>query len=177
MISIVALFWILVVLFAIIGATRGRTKEFLVSLSAFVALFFNIILEQYVPFYEDLLNSFPGGLFIVRGALLVIVVILGYVTPNMPIFRGREPVITKIKDAIWGLAFGALNGYLIVGSLWWYLNDANYPFSVVTAPDASTAMGKAALDLIPRLPPALLTPPGIYFAIAIAFVIVLAAFV
>jgi len=45
------------------------------------------------------------------------------------------------------------------------------------APDAATAAGKTALIMISLLPPYIFTPPGIYFVVAIAFVVILGAFV
>jgi hypothetical protein len=178
MVSLTVLFYILIGLFAIIGSTRGRTKEFLVSLAAVVAIFLNAILDQYAPGYMAYLTKdTPAMLFYVRGAIVFIVVLLGYLTPKLPqIFVNQSP-IGKIKDAFWGLFFGALNGYLIVGSIWSYMHDAAYPIPAITAPDAATAFGKAALNMISALPPHIFTPPGIYFVVAAAFIIILGAFV
>ncbi len=178
MVSLVVLFWILVGLFAIIGSTRGRTKEFLVTLAAIVGIFFNAILEQYIPGYKEYLTrDSPAILFYVRSAICSIIVILGYLTPKLPqLFVNQNP-ISKIKDTFWGLLFGGLNGYLIVGTIWYYMHDANYPIAVITAPDPAAALGRAALNVVQLLPPHLFTPPGIYFAVAIAFVIILGAFV
>lgn len=178
MISLTVLFYILVVLFAVIGSTRGRTKEFLVTLAAVVAIFTNAILEQFIPGYKDYLTqNSAANLFYVRSAIIFLIAILGYLTPKLPqIFVNQNP-LGKIKDAFWGLFFGTINGYLLVGSIWSYMNDAGYPFAAITAPDASTAFGKTALAMVSILPPHIFTPPGIYFVVAAAFVIVLGAFV
>lgn len=178
MVSLTVLFYILVVLFAIIGSTRGRTKEFLVTLAAVVAVFCNAILEQFIPGYKEyLIKDSVAVLFYVRSAIIFIVVILGYLTPKLPqIFVNQNP-LGKLKDAFWGLFFGAINGYLIIGSIWSYMNDASYPFAAITAPDANTAFGKTAISMVSILPPHIFTPPGIYFVVAAAFVIILGAFV
>ncbi len=85
MISFFSLFWIFFALFAVIGATRGRTKEFIVSLSAIVGIFLNLLLETYVPFYRNIvLSTNPTTLFIMRAGVLLVVVIMGYVTPTLP---------------------------------------------------------------------------------------------
>lgn len=181
MISIYALFWLLIVFFALIGATRGRTKEFIVALSAVVGIFSNMLLETYLPVYRDLMaTAFPTTLFLARSGVLLLVVILGYVTPSIPqiMIRSEEfRPISKLRNLIWGLAFGGLNGYLIVGSIWYFLDAAHYPFAFMLPPDPSYPAGIAALSMVSKLPPALLTPPGIYFALVIAFVIVLGAFI
>ncbi len=181
MISIYALFWLLIIFFALIGATRGRTKEFIVALSAVVGIFLNMLLETYMPFYKDLMaTAYPTTLFLVRSAVMIVVVILGYITPNIPqiIIRSDElRPISKMRNFIWGLAFGALNGYLIVGSIWFFLDAAHYPFAFMLPPDPAFPAGTAALNMVSKLPPSILTPPGIYFALVIAFVIVLGAFI
>jgi hypothetical protein len=181
MISFFSLFWIFFALLAVIGATRGRTKEFIVSLSAIVGIFLNLLLETYVPFYRNLvLSTNPTSLFIMRSGVLLIVVIMGYVTPTLPqvVLRteGMRPV-SRFRNLFWGTALGALNGYLIVGSILFYLNSAGYPFPFMIAPDPSLPGGALTLNMISRLPPAVLTPPGIYFALVIAFVIVIGAFI
>jgi Colicin V production protein len=181
MISFFSLFWILLVFFAIIGATRGRTKEFIVSLSAIVGIFLNLLLETYVGFYRNLVaGSTPASVFIMRTGILLLVVIMGYVTPALPqvMFRadGMRP-IGRIRNLFWGTALGGLNGYLIVGSILFYLNTAGYPFPFMLPPDPAVPAGAATLNMISRMPPAVLTPPGIYFALVIAFVIVIGAFI
>lgn len=181
MISIYALFWLLLVFFALIGATRGRTKEFIVSLSAVVGIFLNMLLETYLPIYRDLMETaFPTTLFLARSGIMILVVILGYITPSIPQIMVRSEEfrpISRLRNLIWGLAFGGLNGYLIIGSIWYFLDAAHYPFAFMLPPDPSYPAGIAALNMVNKLPPALLTPPGIYFAIVIAFVIVLGAFI
>jgi hypothetical protein len=71
---------------------------------------------------------------------------------------------------------GALNGYLIVGTLWFYMADANYPFpNVITPPpDSISATVNAMLHY---MPPKLLGIPGIYFAVVIAFIFVIVVFI
>jgi hypothetical protein len=181
LISFFSLFWIFFALLAVIGATRGRTKEFIVSLSAIVGIFLNLLLETYVPFYRNLLaTSSPAAVFLMRSGVLLAVVMMGYITPALPqvIIRteGMRPV-GRIRNLFWGTALGALNGYLIVGSILFYLNAAGYPFPFMLAPDPSLPGGALTLNMISRLPPSVLTPPTIYFAVVIAFVIVIGAFI
>lgn len=180
MISLVVVFVMFIILFAIIGVTRGRTHEFLVSLSAIVAIFINVLLETYVIGYKEALTSNgPAGLFWVRGAIMAVVVFLGYISPNLPILVNSQmqAPVQRFKTGFLGLIFGAINGYLIVGSLWSYLAEANYPFAIISAPDSLTVLGKSALDLTQWLPPHLFVPPMIYFALAFGFVLILGAFV
>ncbi len=110
---------------------------------------------------------------------MVVVVFLGYLSPTLPILMaGQAQVVPpKLKNGIIGLIFGGINGYLIMGSLWSYLADANYPFTIISAPDKLSAMGKIAVDLTQWLPPNFFVPPLLYFALAFGFVLILGAFV
>jgi hypothetical protein len=169
-----------VALFAIIGATRGRMREFLVSMSAIVAIFVNVILETYIGGYKEaIMKNGPAGLFWVRSAIMVFVVILGYLSPKLPLLMNgqAQTIPPRMKNGLLGMIFGGINGYLIIGSLWSYLADANYPFAIISAPDKLTAFGKTALDLVQWLPPHFFVPPMLYFALAFGFVLILGAFV
>jgi uncharacterized membrane protein required for colicin V production len=66
-----------------------------------------------------------------------------------------------------GLVIGALNGYLIWGTLWFFMDTANYPFPKYITPPPEN------LPILGYLPPLWLGIPQIYFAMAIAFIFVL----
>ena len=67
MISLVALFGMFVVLFAIIGAMRGWAKELLVTSAIVLGLFLNAILETYVEPFRTALATQPGSAqFVIR---------------------------------------------------------------------------------------------------------------
>jgi hypothetical protein len=56
--------------------------------------------------------------------------------------------------------------------------EAGYPFQpYFIPPDANTAMGQAAINLLQHMPPVYLVPPWIYFAVAVAFLFVVVVFI
>jgi len=57
MMSITAVFWMLVVIFGIIGGFRGWAKEVLVLFSLILALFLMRVLQQYVPGVQAALDA------------------------------------------------------------------------------------------------------------------------
>ncbi|MCX6034282.1 MAG: CvpA family protein [Chloroflexi bacterium] len=176
MVSLTFVFWMYVVLFSIIGGMRGWAKELLVSFSVILALTFTTLLSNYVPFIRDVLQKDNQALFFwLRTILLGVLVFCGYQTPNIQRFApkmNRE----KLQDIILGVVIGALNGYLIAGTIWYYMADAGYPFTqVITAPSGDIA--KAVEAMLHYMPPKLLGIPGIYFAIVIAFIFVIVVFV
>lgn len=176
MVSLTFVFWMYVVLFGVIGAMRGWARELLVAFAVILALTFTTLIEHYVPFIRDVLPRDSAALFWLRSIIMVVLVFFGYQTPNIPRFAAKM-TREKLQDTLLGIFLGALNGYLIAGSLWFYMSEANYPFGSVGAPVAGTAMGDAALKLLQYLPPRVLGIPAIYFAVVLAFIFVIVVFI
>ncbi len=176
MLSLEFVFWMYVLLFAVIGTMRGWAKELLVACAVILGIFVVTVLEKFVPFVRDSLTG--ESRFWIRAGIVTLLVFFGYQTPRLPRLAESERLIREsLQDSLLGLFLGAINGYLIFGTIWFYLNDAHYPFPYITAPSITDAMGQAALKLIPMLPPAWLGSPMIYFAVAISFVFVLVVFI
>lgn len=176
MISLNFTFWLLVFLFAMIGMMRGWAKELLVSFSLILGLAFNSLLMRYVPFIKSL-PAEEAPLFWIRTSIVASLVFFGYQTVALPRFASKASR-EKLQDGLLGFILGALNGFLIFGTLWFYLAEANYPFTdFITPPVAGTPMGDAANSLLPLLAPRLLGEPAIYFAVMICFIFVLVVFI
>lgn len=176
MVSLTVVFWMYVVLFAIIGAMRGWAKELMVTFSVVLSLFILNLLEQFVPPLREGIGPLPR--FWVRMIIVTLLVFFGYQTPNIRAIAGARFARERLQDVLLGLIIGALNGYLVVGSLWYFMDQAGYPFApFFTPPDPADPMGQAARALIERLPPVFLDPPWIYFAVAVAFLFVVVVFI
>ena len=176
MISLPVLFYMYVVLFALIGAMRGWAKEILVSAGVIVALFLVTIMENFIPFFRDSLT--PESAFWVRMSILAIMSFFGYQSPNLRRFiESGKFARDRFEDFLLGGFLGALNGYLIFGTAWFYLREAGYPFDWISAPDPITEVGQNAMRIMEILPPQWLVPPLLYVAVAIAFVFILVVFI
>ncbi len=175
MVNLIYLFWMFVILFAAIGAMRGWAKELLVSFSMILALAINYLFRVYFPMVRDLPADSPS-LFWVRSTIVVALVYFGYQTVSSIGALAGKARKDKLQDALFGGVMGALNGYLIVGTIWAYLHEANYPFEKIFAP----APPEVALEIermMQWMPPYALGDPGIYFAVIIAFVFVIIVYV
>ena len=179
MIGLNVLFIIFVLMFAIIGLMRGWAKELLVSFSVVLSLFITTVLEKFVPFVQNLSTTGDvSTLFWVRFGIMVGLVIFGYQSPNIGRLADTGKFVReRLQDSLLGLFLGAVNGYFVFGSIWYFMDAAGYPFDFITAPVAGTEMGDAAIRLIESLPPQWLGDPTIYFAVAIAFAFVLVVFI
>ncbi len=172
MIPLNVVFWILVLVFAMVGALRGWSKEILVSFSVILALFLRLVFSTYVPFFRDLLNRPPVEQFYIYTVLVVVMAIIGYTGPVTSARLAKAAAREKLQDFLLSSVVGAINGYLIVGTIWYFLHVAGYGIWGITPPPP----GSAAMSLANSLPPALLNPPLLLTIVALSFVYVLVKF-
>ena len=178
MVSLVVVFWMYVILFAVIGAMRGWARELLVAFAVILALFITSVLERFVPFISRTLATIPATLFWLRTAIIIALVFFGYQTPNIPRLAAQNRFARdRLQDILLGVFLGALNGYLIVGTVWYYLHVAGYPFpNLISIPTGNVA--DVTNRMMAIMPPELLGgSSAIYFAVALAFAFVLVVFI
>lgn len=177
MMSLVYVIWMYVIVFAVIGALRGWAKELLVGFSVILALAVNHVLKRYVP----LVNSLPddsSSLFWIRGLILTVLVYFGYQTvvsiARLAAKSGRD----KLQDSLFGAVLGGVNGFLIAGTLAFYLVQANYPYpNVVSPPIVGSPQAESIALMMQYLPPNFLGEPGIYFAVILSFVFIIVVYI
>jgi hypothetical protein len=180
MVSLVVVFWMYVILFAIIGAMRGWARELLVAFSVILALFIISVLETFIPFVGRTLAAIPVTLFWFRVSLIIALVFFGYQTPNLQRFAANNRFAReRLQDILLGIFLGAFNGYMIVGTIWYYMNNAGYPFpNLISAPPPGTELYATTERMMALMPPQLLGgSSAIYFAVALAFAFVLVVFI
>jgi hypothetical protein len=180
MVSLLVVFYIFIGLFAIIGAMRGWVKELLVIFSVILALAFITILENLIPFTKDMIVEGSTGQFWLRAAIVASLAFFGYQSPKITRLSEAVGRRDKIQDFILGLLFGVVSGYMIVGTLWSYMNAAGYPFKpYMTAPANDPTLGKAAEALLGWLPPAIVLgqQPWIYIVVVFSFIFVIVVFI
>lgn len=178
MVSLLVVFYLFVILFAIIGAMRGWAKELLVSFSVILGLFLIFVLEGLGPTVRIAIEDGSKLQFWIRIVIVGVLVFFGYQSPNLSRLAGsvrRE----KISDSLLGFFLGAINGFLVIGTFWYYMDHAGYEnFRYFSAPSNVDPIGQAAIEMIGRLPPAWIgVEPWIYVAVALAFVFVLVVFI
>lgn len=176
MISLTVLFGLLVVLFAVIGAMRGWAKELLVTSAVVLGLFLNAILENYIQGYRTGLEAQPTATaFVVRSGLLVMLAFFGYQTPKIQALQPKL-VRERFEEILLGLFMGALNGYLLIGSIWNYLDSAGYDITNLVIPPQGEMLDQIT-GLMAYMPPELLPIPHIFFAVGVVFVFIIVVFV
>lgn len=179
MISLTLVFYLFVIIAGVIGLMRGWAKELLVVFSVILALFVISVFQRYIGIYQRLTLD-PVTQFWTRSIIVLALAFFGYQTPNIKIFEAgarRE----QVRDAVLGAGVGALNGYLIVGSVWSFLAKAGYEnFSrVLQAPEPNSELALRAAELLTKMPPEyfLDKPENVAIAIAIAFTFVVVVYI
>src|SRR4030042_2696844 len=152
MMSLVYIFWMYVILFAVIGLLRGWAKELLVAFSVIVALTLNHVLRKYVPVVNQLPQE-STSLFWVLSAVLVALVFFGYQTVALLPHLQSKATRERLQDSLFGLIVGGINGYLIAGRILFYLGQTQYQVfpNVVLPPSPET--GAALQRLMAYMPP------------------------
>lgn len=177
MISLTAVFGIFIVLFALVGAMRGWSKELLVTSALLLGLFLNTILEMNIELYRNMVAiQSPSNQFLIRSGVVVVLAFFGYQTPQ---FRFLQPkmVRERLQELLLGTILGAVNGYLLFGTVWFYLQQLGYPTDLVVQPASGTELATRISEMVAYLPPSYLTSPIIYFAVGLVFILVIVVFV
>jgi hypothetical protein len=113
----------------------------------------------------------------VRTIILLVLVYFGYQTVISIQHLAAKARSEKLQDTLFGAFLGALNGYLVAGSVLYYIHIANYPFPQVISKPTDPTLLQQVNQMMLYMPPQLLGEPGIYFAIILAFVFVLVVYI
>ncbi len=176
MVPIQTVFIGLILLFGIIGGLRGWAKELLVCFSVVLARFIEMVLVTHVPVInaslQDLAVADPKTWFYVRSILFIVIVSFGYATTIISTMLGSRARKEKLQDTLLGFFLGAINGFLVIGMLWGFLDVKGYDLWGITKPTSPQA-----LSLISYLPLEWLEGPTLLVAVAVAFAFVLIVFI
>ena len=153
MLELTTLVWLCIGAFAVIGLGRGWTKEIIALAGITLGLF---ALHQFdAALREQLLVNFSAQnkFFAQTGILLLIAffayqtrAVIGAARPEDGDDEGRRDALQA--KALGGIA-GAVNGYLVSGSVWYFMHINDYPLApFIEAP----AEGSLSLSTVSNLP-------------------------
>jgi hypothetical protein len=148
MIQLSSFLMLMIGMFGVIGFMRGWTKELIATSGIVLALF---TLKQFETIVVDPLTQGQQlSKFYLEAAILLIMAFFAYQTPPEAISRTqRRSYREGVQDGILGALVGAWNGYLLIGSLWWYMDNLEYPLSPYIVP---VAPGSASASWVNSLP-------------------------
>jgi len=185
MLELSVIVWLMSAYFGYIGLLRGFTKEVISLAGIMLGLFAMFQFDNTIRF-ELFASLPPDQLFYVQSVLFLIIVFFAYQQRAIVGIqavreranprgrnRGRDPLQSRVLGGLIGL----VNGYLVSGTLWYFLDinrlagSGDYPLApYITAPLANTANAAA----INNLPLYLLTQnDGNLLALAVVFLFIL----
>ncbi len=178
MLSLTAAYWIMVILFAFVGMMRGWTKEVVVTSSVILALFtINQFFSTIFGFIGWDNTAVPPPEirrweFFVMSITLLALAFFGYQGPALARSRVGDRLTRRdnIQDRVLGFLVGLTNGWLIIGSIWAFLEnklvsasnwvrytpDVPYPFNPATivrpAPELAPIINNLPIPILTQSP-------------------------
>jgi len=150
MIQLSSVLWLAIFTFGVIGYLRGFDKE-LIALSGVILSIFSLV--QFNSFFVSVTagaGNPPRTLFYIQAAIILIVTFFAYQTPpeRFAKLRRSRGARDLLQTRLLGVLTGGFNGYMVFGSLWYYLHEKGYPLTSILppAPDSASA---GMIDILP----------------------------
>ncbi len=147
MVQLYSLMWILAVFFAVLGFMRGWHRDIIATAGILVGMF---VLFQFDFLIRGiLLRAFPRNqAFFLQTAIFLVIVFYAYQNRSIEIdVRNRNNVQSNFIGAI----IGFINGYLIGGTLWYFLDINEYPLDPYIVAPSATSPSANSLGSIPLI--------------------------
>jgi hypothetical protein len=151
MIQFYSLMWVAAFFFAIMGYLRGWNRELLAAAGIVLTMFAIFQFDAFlrVSVYALLPRE---QVFLLQTFIFVAVVWLVYQASDGRSGRRSAPAQSEtMQTSFLGVLAGAFNGYLIVGTLWYFLDINEYPFSqwlVAPSPGSPSAQNLGLMPLM-----------------------------
>lgn len=175
MVSLSFMFFFMVLMFGVIGAMRGWAKEMLVVFGIILAMFILSVIERLPPIRDTVATSGSSSKFWLEAIVIIMLTFFAYQTPNFQRLGGARFARERLADVLLGFLMGMINGYLVIGTLWYYLDQVGYkPLENYFTPPTSDSVVRLLTYMAPHWmgPGSLL----LYFAVALAFLFVIVVF-
>jgi len=140
-----------ILLFGLMGALRGWSKEMLVLFSVILALAMRLIFTKYVPIAKEFFDRPVEEQFYLYSGLIILMAVGGYAGPAVSGRLAHVSARETLQDVLLGFIVGAINGYLIIGSIWYFMDAAGYGFMGITPPQASSMAAAVSSMYLPPL--------------------------
>lgn len=148
MIQLYSLMWILGVFFAVLGFLRGWNRDLVATAGILLGMF---ALFQFDFFIRGVLLALftRNQAFLIQSSVFLILVFYAYQSRSVPVDErgGNE----NLQSGLLGALVGFFNGYLVGGTLWYFLDINEYPFApfiVAPGPNSPSAQAINAMPLV-----------------------------
>jgi len=177
MIAMVMVFAMFLIMFGMIGAVRGWAKEMLVIFSVILALAAITLVEDLLGFKNTLFKNNLTLQYWFRTVTVIVMVFFGYQSPSLPRFKAATEKRDRIQDHLLGFVMGMLSGYFVVGTLWAFSSQAQYPLLAPYIQGVPPDLSHVTDQVLSLLPPVWLDQPTtIFIFVVVAFIFAIVFF-
>lgn len=167
------IFFTIGIMITLIGLARGYIRELGSTLIILSALFLLTFFQSRILAALKLVDggqctdtSCNGLYFLIFAGLFAVMVFAGY---GQTLYISGSPIDQPGKFLL-DIAVGALNGYLISGTIWYYLDRFDYPFRNLTG--FQSPLTTEAQKMLQYLPPNLFDNP-VYWIVPVIILLIL----
>lgn len=152
MIQLTVLLWSMALVFAYIGFARGWNKELISTSGIILGLF---ALTEFDDVISNLLANLPPEQgYAIRATIFAAIVFFAYQTraligDDATRRRGSSDGRDELQTSILGGIVGFVNGYLVWGSLWSFMEATNYPLSPYISRPLTDTASEAFVNNLP----------------------------
>jgi hypothetical protein len=148
MIQLSAVLVMMSIFFGIIGFLRGWNKELIATAGIILGLFalfqFDSVLRGAI-----LRGVALDQVFVIQSLIFITIVFFAYQTRALG--RGDRPGRSNLQEGVLGALVGSLNGYLIWGSLWYFMDINSYPLAPAIVAPAANSSSAVAINYLPLM--------------------------
>lgn len=177
MIAMVTVFFMFLVFFGFIGSVRGWAKELLVVISVILALAAISLIEDLLGLKNSLFRNNPSLQYWFRVLTVGVLVFFGYQSPSLPRFQKATEKRARIQDHLLGFFIGILSGYFVIGTIWAFSSQAQYPNLAKYIRPVPAELAEITDRVMNMLPPLWLdSPTTIFIFVVITFIFAIVYF-
>jgi ABC-type multidrug transport system permease subunit len=120
-----------------------------------------------------------SSLFWIRAMIVIGLVYFGYQTVVSVQRLAAKATRERLADSLFGAVMGGLNGYLIAGTLLFYLDQTHYTAleNIITAPTPNTPLADSVLAMMQYMPPRWLGEPTVYFVMIAILIFIIVVYI
>jgi uncharacterized membrane protein YfcA len=173
----VTVFAMFLLIFGFIGSVRGWAKELLIVISVVLGLAAISLVEDLLGMKNTLFRNNISLQYWFRTLLILVLVFFGYQSPSLPRLQKATEKRGKIQDSLLGFVFGLVSGFFVIGTLWSFASQAQYPNLMKYIGPVPAELSDLTTRVMNLLPPVWLDQPTtVFIFIVVAFIFAIVYF-
>ncbi|MCA9882539.1 MAG: hypothetical protein KC708_06195 [Anaerolineae bacterium] len=140
MIQLSSFMWATAIFFGVMGFLRGWTRELIAMAGVLLAIFALFQFDSFLRSTVFVLMD-PSQSFWIQAMIFIIFVFIVYNANGVDEQQRSQEF--DLQESLLGSIAGLVNGYLVGGTLWYFLDINEYPIPQVLAPALNSPSGQS----------------------------------